>query len=220
LIERVLEPELMDDPDESEAYDDMDHAAVNEAFVRDLLSGGEIGEKVLDLGTGTARIPIELCKRHEDCSVIACDAAISMLELAKIIVAVEGCEHRIQLAHVDAKQLELEDGVADCVISNSLIHHLPEPKVGISEMVRVLRSGGRIFVRDLARPDSVDQVETLVATYAGAETEECQQLLRQSLIAALTVEEVQAIVTDFGFPAESVKMSSDRHWTWDATKAG
>ncbi len=85
MIDRVLEPELMDDPDESEAYDDMDHAAVNEAFVRDLLSGGEIGEKVLYLGTGTARIPIELCKHHEDCSVIACDAAVSMLELVEVV---------------------------------------------------------------------------------------------------------------------------------------
>lgn len=219
MIDRQLEPELMDDPDESEAYDDMDHAAVNEAFVRDLLSGGEVGMKVLDLGTGTARIPIELCKHHEDCSIIACDAAISMLELAKIIVAVEGCEHRIQLAHVDAKQLEFEDGAADCVISNSLIHHLPDPEVGIREMARVLRSGGRIFVRDLVRPDSIEQVEALVSTYAGGETQECQQLLRQSFIAALTVAEVQDIVTGLGFSPESVQMSSDRHWTWDATKS-
>jgi hypothetical protein len=70
MLTRELEPELMDDPQESQAYDNMDHAAVNRKFVEDLLAAGWLDEStdatvedsvVLDLGAGTAQIPIVLC---------------------------------------------------------------------------------------------------------------------------------------------------------------
>ena len=67
MIERVLEPEVMDTPDEAIAYDEMDHSYVNRLFVDDYLSGVPEGvNDLLDLGTGTARIPIEMCRRIDD----------------------------------------------------------------------------------------------------------------------------------------------------------
>lgn len=218
MIERVLEPEVMDDPEESQAYDDMDHAEVNRLFVQDLLGAGELGERVLDLGTGTARIPIELCEQNAECKVIASDAAVSMLEIAKLNIAVAGFEHRIELQLVDSKQLLLDDEEVDTVISNSLIHHVPEPMTVVREIARVLRPGGKVFLRDLMRPESLEQVEHLVRTYAGEEIEESQQLFRQSLIAALTVQEMQELVEQVGFSRDSVQATSDRHWTWAAEK--
>ncbi|MEZ6069552.1 MAG: hypothetical protein R3C10_04605 [Pirellulales bacterium] len=65
-LDRVLEPEVMDTAAEALAYDRMDHTAVNMAFVDDLIAAaGEANDltNVLDLGTGTALIPIELCRR-------------------------------------------------------------------------------------------------------------------------------------------------------------
>ena len=53
-LKRVLEPEVMDSVEEARDYDQMDHAAVNDVFVTDLLASGEIAGEVLDLGTGTA----------------------------------------------------------------------------------------------------------------------------------------------------------------------
>lgn len=218
MIARILEPEVMDDPGESQAYDDMDHAVVNQQFVVDFLAAGAPGDDILDLGTGTARIPIELCREHESCHVLGFDAAVSMLEIAKINVAIEGFEHRIRLHHGDSKQLEFADNLFDAVISNSLLHHLPEPKTAIKEMVRVVRPGGHIFVRDLRRPDSNETVETLVNSYVGHEVSEAQQLFRQSLIAALTREELVDLVAQFGFKPETVQVTSDRHVTWAAVK--
>lgn len=218
MLDRVLEPELMDDPDESQAYDEMDHAEVNRRFVADFLALGPPGDTVLDLGTGPARIPIELCAQHADCRVLGSDAAVSMLEIAKINIAVEGFEHRIRLHHGDSKRLDFADADFDSVISNSLLHHLPEPAVAIAEMVRVVRPGGRLFVRDLMRPRQANEVEALVKNYAGGETEECQQLLRQSLFAALTREELVEMVGQLGFAADTVQATSDRHLTWAAVK--
>ncbi|MDX1928774.1 MAG: class I SAM-dependent methyltransferase [Pirellulaceae bacterium] len=218
MLERVLEPELMDDPDEADSYNEMDHSEVNRRFVEELLAGGELGNDILDLGTGTALIPIELCQKHPTCRVMASDAATSMLDLARYNVAGSSMELRIQLHHGDSKQLRFEDAMFDGVISNSLIHHVPDPRLVLAEMVRVCKPGGRIFVRDLYRPESMELVESLVQTYTAKETPYNQQLFRQSLCAALTLAEIRQMVSELGFPPESVQMTSDRHWTWSVVK--
>jgi hypothetical protein len=66
LLPRILEPEVMDDPAEAALYDAMDHREVNERFAVDLLAaaaeGGVALERIVDWGTGTALIPIALCR--------------------------------------------------------------------------------------------------------------------------------------------------------------
>ena len=72
-IERVLEPEVMDSPQEARDYDRMDHSEVNRVFVDEFLAAAENPQDILDLGTGTAQIPIELCCRCETYRVMAVD---------------------------------------------------------------------------------------------------------------------------------------------------
>ena len=105
MLERELEPELMDDPDEALSYNAMDHSEVNRRFVAELLAVGDLGKDVLDLGTGTALIPIELCEQQAVCRVMASDAATNMLDLARYNIAVASMDVRIQLHHGDSKQL-------------------------------------------------------------------------------------------------------------------
>ena len=88
------------------AYDDMDHQAVNRAFVDDLLRFQSVDGEVLDLGTGTARIPIELCRRDESLRVVAADLSLSMLNIARINIEIAGLVDRILLVHSDSKRLE------------------------------------------------------------------------------------------------------------------
>ncbi len=204
----------MDDPQEAVTYDQMDHAEVNRRFVDDLLEGGEVGPDILDLGTGTARIPIELCGRVSNCRVLASDGAVSMLEVARYNVSVNSMDYRIQLHHGDAKALQFDDQTFDTIISNSLIHHLPQPELAIAEIVRLIKPGGRIFVRDLARPATQIEIDELVERITGAETLEAQTMFRNSLHAALTLEEIQAMIAVHGFNPQDVQMTSDRHWTW------
>ncbi len=63
MLTRVLEPEVMDSEAEARDYDSMDHAAVNARFAADFLAEGPVHGVILDLGTGTAQIPVELCRR-------------------------------------------------------------------------------------------------------------------------------------------------------------
>ena len=222
-LPRTLEPEVMDTPEEARDYDAMDHSEVNRLFVSDLLafaaSRGHSPGDVLDLGTGTALIPIEFCRQSDEGRIMAIDMAVHMLDLARYNIEAAGLTDRIQLAQVDAKTLPYRDGQFDTLMSNSIIHHIPDPSVCVREMVRVVRPGGMVFVRDLMRPATVDEVEHLVATYAGDENEHAQTMFRESLHAALTVEEMRALVAAAGWDPDDVRPTSDRHWTWASIRA-
>lgn len=216
LDARVLEPEVMETWEEAWAYDQMDHAGVNRRFVDDLLAGGSLGDEVVDLGTGTALIPIELCRRVKDVRVLAVDASASMLDLANRHLEIEQLKDRIELQQADCKVLAgFAAGMADTVISNSLIHHLPDPALAIRAALRLLRPGGRLFIRDLVRPAVRGEVERLVTLYASHETEGSRTMFRESLLAALSLEEVRQLFGTFGLSPDDVKLTSDRHWTFD-----
>ena len=221
-LKRVLEPEVMDTPEEATDYDNMDHSHVNQMFVDELLSFASYNNveitDVLDMGTGTALIPIVLCQKHEDCRVMAIDMAVNMLDLARYNVEADGLIERITLAKVDAKDMPYNDGMFDTVISNSIIHHIPEPIECVREMVRVTADGGMLFVRDLLRPDTDAEVRRIVQEYTGDENQHSQQMFDDSLRAALSLDEIRDIATEFGFAAETVQQTTDRHWTWAAIK--
>lgn len=217
MLARVLEPEVMDSAEEAHDYDAMDHSEVNCRFVADFLIHWKNNGAILDVGTGTAQIPIEFCGQSQVGEMIAIDMANHMLQVARRNVEKAGLSHRIVLRYCDAKQMPFADGLFSAVISNSIVHHIPEPERVFSEMIRVTQPGGVLFVRDLLRPESDEQVRHLVQTYAGDENDHQRQMFEDSLRAALTVDEVRRIVTGFGFDSSTVQQNSDRHWTWIAS---
>ncbi len=219
MIPRTLEPEVMDTPAEATDYDRMDHAAVNRAFAADFLAvWPERSGEVLDVGTGTAQIPIELCRQASGFTLRAVDAAAAMLKLADANITSAGLASRIGIELVDAKGLPHSARRFTAVVSNSIVHHIPEPGRAFAEMVRVCQPDGALFVRDLLRPESAAEVERLVELHAAGANVEQKQLFRQSLHAALTVAEVSTLIGPHGFAAATVMQTSDRHWTWSARK--
>ncbi len=222
MIPRILEPELMDTPEDATEYDSMDHREVNRLFVSDLLVA--VGERrelldgeILDLGTGTAQIPVEFCRQSPEGRITAADAAIEMLELARYNLELGNATQRVRLDHVDAKSLPYAAGRFSIVMSNSIVHHIPEPAAVIGEAVRVVMPGGMLFFRDLLRPTSDDDVRRLVDLYAAGCTDHQRAMFDASLRAALTLDEVRALVAPYGFPPDTVAQTSDRHWTWTGT---
>jgi ubiquinone/menaquinone biosynthesis C-methylase UbiE len=214
MIPRILEPEVMDTDEEAVEYNTMDHSDVNRVFVDDLLQLQSDPTRVLDVGTGTALIPLELCRRGSAWHVVAVDLARAMLAVGAKNVAAAGLEKQIELKLVDAKRLPFEEGEFRVVMSNSIIHHIPAPADCLREMVRVVSPHhGLLFVRDLLRPETEQQLKLLVVTYAGEEDANQQKMFGESLHAALTLDEVRSLAVRFGIPADCVQQTSDRHWT-------
>jgi ubiquinone/menaquinone biosynthesis C-methylase UbiE len=221
MLNRVLEPEVMDTVADAVDYDTMDHSQVNCVFVDDLLRVWPTWPaccRVFDAGTGTALIPIELLRRGISAQIVAADAASEMLRLAERNIAAAGFAANITCAEVDCKQLPDADASYDVVMSNSIIHHIPQPAVVIYECWRILKPGGMLFLRDLHRPRDEAEWKQLLQSYAGDANAHQRQLFGDSLRAALTVDEVRELVAPLGIAADAVQMTSDRHWTVVAHK--
>jgi ubiquinone/menaquinone biosynthesis C-methylase UbiE len=217
MLPRVLEPEVMDSAEEARDYDQMDHSKVNQVFVVDFLACWNGQGPVLDVGTGTAQIPIELCHHSPKAQVVAIDLAEHMLEVGRENVRRAGFTDRIRLERQDAKHLPYPARTFAAVISNSIVHHIPEPASVLAEMVRVARPGATLVVRDLLRPPSDTAVRHLVATYAGESNAHQQKMFDDSLRAALSLEEIRTLVANLDFEPTTVQQTTDRHWTWQAT---
>jgi ubiquinone/menaquinone biosynthesis C-methylase UbiE len=218
MLPRVLEPEVMDSPEEARDYDAMDHSGVNAVFVADFLAAWDGHGPVLDVGTGTAQILLELCPRNPAVQVVGVDLAEHMLEVGRRNVREAGLESRVRLERCDAKHLPYADGSFGALISNSIVHHIPQPERVLAEMVRVVAVGGTLFVRDLVRPEDDAAVGRLVAAYAGDANAHQRQMFEDSLRAALTLAEVRALTTALGYDPAQVRQTSDRHWTWQTRR--
>jgi SAM-dependent methyltransferase len=224
MLPRKLEPEVMDTALEAADYNAMDHSEVNRVFVDDFLAAArshdvpnffddEQPASVLDVGTGTALIPIELCTRPISCRVKGIDLATEMLKLGQNNIEQAGLTDRITIEQVDAKQMPYPTAWYDAVISNSIVHHIPRPGQVLAEMLRVLYTGGLLFVRDLVRPDNVETLDQIVQAYAGDENAHQQQMFRDSLHAALTLDEIRGLLSDLNVSPAWAQQTTDRHWT-------
>ena len=216
MIPRILEPESMDGPEEVAQYDAMDHRAVNDAFVADFLAahGPCRGGEILDVGTGTARIPIALARADSNARVVGFDLAPAMLGRARRNVEEAGLSGRIRFVLGDAKApTALGDARYEAVICNTILHHIPDPGPALAAMADRVAPGGTLLARDLYRPDDQGTLAALVERYAGDESPEARELFRASLHAALTLDEVAALADSLGLPGHTVTMTSDRHWT-------
>ncbi|MEG4803625.1 methyltransferase domain-containing protein [Microcoleus sp. ARI1-B5] len=213
FMQRVLEPEVMDTWEEAVEYDSMDFTEVNAAFAKSARSLGPMCGKILDAGTGTARIPIAIAQMRPDWELTCIDLSANMLKLAAENVEKAGVQQQIKLELIDAKAMPYPESCFDMVISNSIIHHLPDPLPFLQEVKRVLKPNGAIFLRDLLRPVDETMRDNLVQMYAGDCNSHQKQLFGDSLQAAFTLDEVETMLETARLQGLRIYESSDRHWT-------
>jgi ubiquinone/menaquinone biosynthesis C-methylase UbiE len=126
--------------DQIKQYD----AATESAFLGEPLSAlltGIADPLVLDVGTGTGRLPLTLLEQPGFRGrVIGVDASRPMLEGAA--QRLDGYEHRTLLIWRDGAQLPFADATFDCVTCLEMLEFTPRPEAQIAEALRVLRPGG------------------------------------------------------------------------------
>jgi ubiquinone/menaquinone biosynthesis C-methylase UbiE len=107
------------------------------------------GESVLDVGCGTGTLTLVAKRRVGDAGRVAgIDPAPQMIARARQKAARRGLA--IEL-HVDViERLPFPDRSFDVVLSSLMMHHLPDElkRQGLTEIARVLKSGGRLLVVD------------------------------------------------------------------------
>ncbi len=208
---RILEPELMIDLAQCEAYAAANFGASNQAYV-------EIVQKlipktasvVLDIGCGPGDVMIRLAKSIPTLKITAVDGSQKMIQLASAAISSNGLDATIRAVEGCVPQLPLTVRSFDAVLSKDFLHHLPEPMVFWHEIRRMIMPGGFICVMDLRRPDSTIIAHQIVEATAANEAEVLKVDFYNSLLAAFTPEEIceQLKAADFDL---SVTTCGDRH---------
>jgi cyclopropane fatty-acyl-phospholipid synthase-like methyltransferase len=213
MMDRVLEPELMDDPAQEEAYAGADFSKENQGFVDRFreyfpdFSGG----RVLDLGCGPADIPIRFAKLYPACNVIGVDASTPMIRLGEQAVKQAGLADRITLRCERYEQVAGAN-IADAVLSNSLLHHLPNPLQFWHKLRQLVKSGSPVLVMDLLRPASLEEAQVIVDRYAAGAPEILRRDFYNSLLAAFTEDEVTTQLARMNLTRLLIDVPDDRHW--------
>ena len=140
---------------------------------------------------------------------MAIDASGAMLALAR--EAMRSRRPRVRLICARLPQLPFADRGFDAAISNSLLHHLPDPAVLWHDVARLVRPGGAVHVMDLFRPGSVDEARAIVEAAAGDEDSILKDDFFNSLLAAFTPQEVRGQLEASGLGHLDCAVVSERH---------
>ncbi|MFL0737623.1 MAG: trans-aconitate 2-methyltransferase [Prochlorococcus sp.] len=223
VMQRLPEPELMNDPLQAKAYADADFSCEDEGFIcrlQEYLVGlGKIpapGNLIIDLGCGPGNISERLQGLWPLSDVLGIDGSQAMLDLArqrqrKSAVDLQGLSYRC------ANLCSLVSGAADLsssavvVVSNSLLHHLHKPHLLWDAIKHLAAPGAVVFHRDLRRPLSSEQVIELKNKYMHNSPSILIRDYLASLHAAFTLKEVQFQLHHAGLDQLKVIEVEDRY---------
>lgn len=231
-MERIREPQLMDDPLQARAYAEADFASTDAAFsarIQALLapsappvSAGEAAAapRILDLGCGPGNITFRLAAALPRASVLGIDGAAAMLALAEGQRQHE--PHRWPRLRFHQVCLPLPAGGLEAlpepfsppytlIVSNSVLHHLHDPAVLWRAVGQWAAPGALVVVRDLLRPPSLEALQALVDLFAADAPPVLRRDYANSLAAAFTAEEVEAQLAAAGLPTLRVEPIEGRY---------
>ena len=213
-MQRVPEPELMDDAAQARAYAEADFEEPHDAFVdllRDRLPGLAPSGVALDLGCGPGDVTYRFAAALPGWRVDGIDGSEPMIVLARQDARAEAVGERARFACVRLPEGAPPGARYDLVFSNSLLHHLADPMHLWEAIARNAAPGGRFFVMDLLRPGSRARATELVDQYAAGEPDVLRHDFHASLLAAYRVDEVEAQIARSKLPPAAVEAVSDRH---------
>ena len=212
-MKRILEPEMMDDVSQARAYARADFAEENQGFVDRFQEyfPDWTGGHVVDLGCGPADIPIRFLRSFPETRVTAIDASRPMLDLATEAVTAAGLADKVILCCERFQAMTLPEQ-ADALLSNSLLHHVPNPLQFWFYVKQWSKPGACILVMDLLRPESPEAAQALVNQYAADEDPILQHDFYNSLLAAFTEDEVAAQLAEMNLSRLLIDVPDDRHW--------
>lgn len=107
------------------------------------------GSQMLDAGCGAGGMTALLAEAVGDSgSVTAVDIEPALLKVTQETVAEASCDARVQTQEGDLAHLSFGDASFDLVWCSRVLHHMPDQVAAARELRRVLKSGGRLALRE------------------------------------------------------------------------
>ena len=219
-MERVLEPELMDDEIQARAYADTDFSSSDTAFVERFteLFGTDFNGHMIDLGCGPGNISLRMAQAFPLAHITGLDGAENMLDIARQ----RASELPIEDGKIDFIQACLPCSATtqyDAIINNSLLHHLHNPDVLWRSLHTLAKPCAAILCIDLRRPETTTAAQNLVDTYAGDAADILREDFYNSLLAAFTPAEVKQQLAKADLAYLDVTPVADRYVAISGTYA-
>jgi len=211
-MNRLLEPELMEDESQVKAYAEADFEIPHNDFIQQLkrfINDPDFCGTALDLGCGPGDISSRFAKAFPFSKIHAVDGSQSMLNYAKAALPAD-LSDRISFIKGLLPDVTLPQSDYEIIFSNSLLHHLPDPQVLWETIKKYSRPGTRVIIMDLLRHTCVEDAQIMMANYAANEPEILQRDFYHSLLAAFSLEEITAQLAQADLNLHIMQIS-DRH---------
>jgi len=112
----------------------------------------KLGQRVLDVATGTGLVAAELVRRG-GCDVVGLDQSEDMLAGARSRLAADpALAARVRFVRGEAERLPFGDAEFDALTFTYLLRYVDDPAATMRELARVLKPGGRIGMVEFGVP--------------------------------------------------------------------
>jgi ubiquinone/menaquinone biosynthesis C-methylase UbiE len=164
-------------------------------FVRKVLKRGIKSGRVLDIGTGSGRLAIELAKvRGGHFDIIALDISENMIRRARENARQYGVEDKITFLVATAEALPFADSSFDLIISYASLHHWFKPVTVFDEVKRATRENGLAIIRDNKRVYQNPLWRAVIWLISRFMNKRHRQNWPKAILASYTVREVREIL--------------------------
>jgi demethylmenaquinone methyltransferase/2-methoxy-6-polyprenyl-1,4-benzoquinol methylase len=109
-------------------------------------------QHVLDVATGTGDVAIMMSKYLNPVHITGIDISEGMLELGRKKIAKQLLNDRIELRLGDSEAINFPQDSFDAVIVAFGVRNFENLRTGLSEMLRVLKPGGKLVVLEFSQP--------------------------------------------------------------------
>lgn len=169
----------------------------------------------LDIGCGTGSLTRLILERYQPKEIIAIDSSNDFIFHAQRSVTNPSVQFRVG----QAESLDLDSSSMDAVVSGLVLNFVPQPKVAMSEMLRVTKPGGKVgvFVWDYAEGmqmlryfwDATVELDNTANKFdEGVRFPLCQEGQLESLIQSAGLKQVEATAIE----VKTIFQDFDDYW--------
>jgi ubiquinone/menaquinone biosynthesis C-methylase UbiE len=155
------------------------NAQMNETTIQ--LLGIDEDEYVLEIGFGNGKYIAEIIEKVQGTHVFGLDFSDAMVKTATKLNKNSIEQGRVQIAQGEVEKIPFSDGMFDKIFTVNTIYFWSDPILGLQEIKRVLKPGGRLVItfrsKDIMSQRTSDEYDFSLYT---PEVEEVETLLKET----------------------------------------